>query len=319
MGYPGGKSGAGTYHKLIRLMPPHQLYAAPFLGDDAVMKFKRPAALNIGVDLNEDVIAVWRSRVGENAACRSLTGSSAAAVLRGANTVLAGGNGKSASSRRLNLGAAVNPPVGSARARTVEPPSRGNRRFRRVDPRTAVPPLEAYNGASAAVLSRFRFLRGDGLTFLKSYPLGPDDLVYLDPPYLLETRTSGRQYRHEFSREQHIELLSTIGELPCMVMISGYWSQLYADALKGWNAVHFEVVIHRAIHRTEWVWFNFPEPTELHDPRYAAANTRKTQDLKRKIASCTGKLARMSPLERQAVVEAVLAIAGHGKNAAPIS
>ncbi len=103
-----------------------------------------------------------------------------------------------------------------------------------------------------------------------------------------------------------------------MVMISGYWSQLYADALKGWNAIHFEVVIHRAIHRTEWVWFNFPEPTELHDPRYAAPNTRKRQDLKRKIASWTGKLARMSPLERQAVVEAVLTIAGHGENAAAV-
>jgi DNA adenine methylase len=38
---------------------------------------------------------------------------------------------------------------------------------------------------------------------------------------------------------QHKTLLDTITALPCMVMISGYWSALYADALKSWRRVSF--------------------------------------------------------------------------------
>ena len=68
MGYPGGKSGPGVYHRLINLMPPHAVYCEPFLGGGAVMRLKRPAAYNIGVDLDSGVIAAWRSHTGESAA-----------------------------------------------------------------------------------------------------------------------------------------------------------------------------------------------------------------------------------------------------------
>ena len=51
MSYPGGKSGAGVYQTIINLMPPHEVYIEPFLGGGAIMRLKRPAALNIGLDL----------------------------------------------------------------------------------------------------------------------------------------------------------------------------------------------------------------------------------------------------------------------------
>jgi DNA adenine methylase len=35
-------------------------------------------------------------------------------------------------------------------------------------------------------------------------------LMYLDPPYLMETRKNKRVYRHEFSDEEHEELLKLI-------------------------------------------------------------------------------------------------------------
>lgn len=38
-------------------MPPHGTYVEPFLGGGALMRLKRPAALNIGVDLDPDPIA----------------------------------------------------------------------------------------------------------------------------------------------------------------------------------------------------------------------------------------------------------------------
>ena len=61
--YPGGKAGAGVYQKLINLMPQHSTYIEPFLGHGAVLLRKRPARLNIGVDLYDQAVQKVRSRL----------------------------------------------------------------------------------------------------------------------------------------------------------------------------------------------------------------------------------------------------------------
>lgn len=48
--YPGGKGGAGVAQALINLMPPHGLYIEPFLGSGTIMRIKRPALVNVGID-----------------------------------------------------------------------------------------------------------------------------------------------------------------------------------------------------------------------------------------------------------------------------
>lgn len=62
MTYPGGKNGAGVYQRIINLMPPHEVYIEPFLGGAAIMRLKRPASLNIGIDL--DSLALLSARAG---------------------------------------------------------------------------------------------------------------------------------------------------------------------------------------------------------------------------------------------------------------
>jgi DNA adenine methylase len=61
MSYPGGKSGAGVYQTIINHMPPHRVYIEPFLGGAAIMRNKRPASLNIGID--RDPAAVRAARI----------------------------------------------------------------------------------------------------------------------------------------------------------------------------------------------------------------------------------------------------------------
>jgi site-specific DNA-adenine methylase len=63
MSYPGGKNGAGVYQTLINHMPPHTTYIEPFLGSGAIMRLKRPARVNIGIDLDPEVIAQWQARI----------------------------------------------------------------------------------------------------------------------------------------------------------------------------------------------------------------------------------------------------------------
>lgn len=57
MRYPGGKG--KCYQRLINLMPPHQTYIETHLGAGAVLRHKKSAARNIGVDVDPAVHEAW--------------------------------------------------------------------------------------------------------------------------------------------------------------------------------------------------------------------------------------------------------------------
>ena len=56
MNYPGGKNGGGAFQKIICQMPPHDVYIEPFLGSGAVLRNKKPACINIGIDKDTAVV-----------------------------------------------------------------------------------------------------------------------------------------------------------------------------------------------------------------------------------------------------------------------
>jgi DNA adenine methylase len=58
MHYPGGKG--KTYQHIINLMPRHDVYIETHLGGGSVMRKKKPAAVNIGVERDAAVLASWR-------------------------------------------------------------------------------------------------------------------------------------------------------------------------------------------------------------------------------------------------------------------
>jgi DNA adenine methylase len=59
--YPGGKAGSGVYQTIINQIPPHQVYIEPFLGGGAIMRMKRAAVINIGIDMDPEVIKQAKS------------------------------------------------------------------------------------------------------------------------------------------------------------------------------------------------------------------------------------------------------------------
>lgn len=80
--------------------------------------------------------------------------------------------------------------------------------------------------------------------------------MYLDPPYLLGTRT-GKQYKHEMTDQDHKELLKTILQSKAKIMISGYESKMYNDYLQGWKKATFQSCAEYGKPRKEVVWMNY--------------------------------------------------------------
>jgi DNA adenine methylase len=58
--YPGGKGASGVVQTIINQQPPHETYIEAFLGGGAVMLAKRPARVNIGIDLDASTIASFK-------------------------------------------------------------------------------------------------------------------------------------------------------------------------------------------------------------------------------------------------------------------
>jgi len=57
MNYPGGKG--GVFKKLINFMPAHEVYIETHLGGGAIMRNKRRARHNIGIEIDPNVIELW--------------------------------------------------------------------------------------------------------------------------------------------------------------------------------------------------------------------------------------------------------------------
>ena len=182
--------------------------------------------------------------------------------------------------------------------------------------------------ADPAVIAQFprdavpgmRLLNTDALGWLKAngQQRTAKTMMYLDPPYLKKVRKSqGRIYKYEFWTEQeHGDLLETLLPLNCMVAISGYYSELYAELLKDWRVVTFTGVT-RGGPATEHLWMNYDEPFELHDDRYLGNTYRERQDFKRQKQRWLKNLAAMKPTKRYAIMAAIneLKAAANGGNA----
>jgi site-specific DNA-adenine methylase len=207
MRYPGGKG--KCYQRIINLMPAHSTYIESHLGGGAVMRHKKPAKTNIGIDRDDRVIERWRE-----------------------------------------------------------------------------------------LPSLCELVSGDATEFLRGYAFQGGELVYADPPYLKSTRRSaGKLYRHDLDEVDHVRLLEVLKALPCMVMISGYPSALYNEALAGWRRVSFMAKTH-VDRREECVWLNFEAPLQLHDGTHLGSTFRERQSVKRRNQRWIERLDRMPAEER---------------------
>jgi DNA adenine methylase len=154
----------------------------------------------------------------------------------------------------------------------------------------------------------FTVICGDGLQHLRERRYGTGTLIYCDPPYLRETRTSSRNlYRYELTEAEHRALLAALreqAEAGALVMLSGYHSKLYARELRGWHLTTFGSMTRRGM-ALEHLWMSFPPPLTLHDYRYLGEDYRERERIRKKVRRWTAKLRDMPRLERQALLAAL--------------
>lgn len=236
--YTGGKNGSGVYQKIISMMPPHKIYVEGFLGSGAILRRKKPAEYNFGIELDPHA-------------------------------------------------------------------------FKADKPFPDATFVEIVNE------SFFDFVSTLPEFLSKRFYQPNETLIYCDPPYLASTRSSQRQYyRYEMMSEaEHTEFLTTVLELPYLVMISGYESDLYNDLLSGWRKESFWTTNRAGKHVKEFVWLNFPKPLELHDYSFLGENYRERQDINRQRERWIKRLAEMPEQKRFALMSAIDEFRLNGKNA----
>ena len=89
----------------------------------------------------------------------------------------------------------------------------------------------------------------------------PDTLFYVDPPYVIGTRTAGRgAYGHEMTDDEHAALADLLRSVEGRVIISGYPSTLYEDLYAGWARIDRPALADQARRRTEVLWIKPQAP-----------------------------------------------------------
>lgn len=152
-------------------------------------------------------------------------------------------------------------------------------------------------------------VQGCAHRYLADYDYRGRELVYCDPPYLHETRSSSRRYRFDYEEQDHLELLKLLKQLPCHVILSGYPSALYDEWLAGWESLELQVMNQAGV-RTEKVWFNFTID-RVHWASYTGKNHTDRQRIKRKAESWGRRYRELPRGERQAVLAALMAVEAH--------
>jgi len=155
-------------------------------------------------------------------------------------------------------------------------------------------------GAEAGVSA----ICGDAISILPTLRLGPEALLYCDPPYVLSTRKERIYYEHEMTDRAHASLLTLLQGMECRVLLSGYPSELYGRELQNWRCLRYRTRT-RGRTVTECLWCNFHEPVELHDWRYAGKNFRERCSLKRLATRWLARLEAMPARKRGYVLDAV--------------
>lgn len=252
--YPGGKYKLAKW--VIQHFPAHTFYVEPFGGAASVLMQKARSQGEVLNDLNGDVVNVFRV----------LRDPGLAQELERLLTLT-----PFAYEEYKRAYDPCDDPVERAR-RTIfrsfasigsDGVSRKNSGFRGLknyeSSVTAAAEWARYPQAISAFTARLRFVlieQRPALHLLDLYDR-PDTLFYVDPPYVMSSRsTSSVMYQHEMSDAEHVELAEVLRKVDGMVVLSGYGSELYDELYAGWRKLTRSATAQNGKARVECLWLS---------------------------------------------------------------
>ncbi len=250
LNYPGAKWGMAA--EIVAMMPPHRSYLEPFFGSGAVLFNKPPSAIETVNDIDGDIVnffQVLRERPEELARLISLTPYARdvfddAHENRGAEPLDRAY--RFAIRSKMAHGYKTNTKTG------FKIDTYGRERSYCVDCWNRLP-LDLK--AAAERLKGVQIENQPALQVIRKFN-HDNVLIYADPPYLLNTR-GGKQYRHEMTEQDHVDLLAALQQHKGPVILSGYPSELYDHELKHWHRITRKSYNQNSDLRTEVLWCNF--------------------------------------------------------------
>lgn len=144
------------------------------------------------------------------------------------------------------------------------------------------------------------FLKSPRLTYQRLMVL---PFMYLDPPYLIDSRKGKRPlYKFEMSTAQHRDLLEKLAAYPGLVALSHYENPLYNKYLKGWRKVQWKVQTRNGP-AIETLYCNYPKPTSLATYEFLGVDNEDRRRIRRKLSRFNAKLNKLPILEKKAIIQ----------------
>jgi DNA adenine methylase len=222
--YPGGKYKMAKW--IISHFPAHDFYIEPYCGASSVLMRKPRVRGEIINDLNGDVVNVFRVlREPIERARRTILRSFASIGSDGVSRRNSGFRGLK--NNETNV--------------------------------TAAQEWSRYPNAIQSFVTRLQNVlieQRPALHVLKLYDR-KESLFYVDPPYLMSTRSkSSVLYADEMTEEDHIELANALHNVKGTVVLSGYNSELYDDLYSDWNKRMKSATAQNGKARVECLWLS---------------------------------------------------------------
>jgi len=228
--YYGGKQLLAE--RLVALFPPHVHYVEPFAGGLSVLLAKPRSPMETVNDLDGALVTFWRVLRDREDDLRRVVDLTPHA--RGehelARQLVVEGDELETARRvwvRLTQGRGSNLGDDSTGWRYAGSPDYGS----------AAKHLDGYRGRIPDCARRLRHVSLEcrpAVEVIADYGRHRDVLLYVDPPYVVSTRSSAGKYAHEMTDDDHRELAEALRAAAAAVVLSGYQSPLYDELYHGW-------------------------------------------------------------------------------------
>lgn len=246
--YPGAKWRMAQY--IIEQMPEHKVYLEPYFGSGAVLFNKKPSGIETINDIDKNVVNLFktiRQQPEELATLIDLTPWARDEYM--SSYELTGNNIEDARRFLVRCWQAYATRTGyrtgwrhSAQGQCPKMPEQWSKVPARV--------MEVANR-----LKQVQIENMDAVDLIEKYN-HESVLIYADPPYTLDTRSS-RIYAHDMEEKGHIRLLEALKKHKGSVILSGYENPLYEKHLDRWKLDRKKMATENGQSKTEVLWMNF--------------------------------------------------------------